>query len=229
MPRVGKQEGMPKYVPCGKPGFTGKDRVFNAVYVVQFLRIWRQWLYDNKLSAKAHFITTNSWEGLEINLVWLLKMIKNSTADKIFEHSSQNCEKTFRKIRSYTGVESTVVNCTMKGFISRIHKIDLCEKIMSDLEDELEFPSSSKKRKTFSNEKTLPSNGLMLIIGNAISEAIRKASLLGMRCDKIELYRFLKPMKEDETVSEDNDDEIHAEGMNQELNVENEDDECVTG
>ena len=66
-------------------------RIFHAVYVVQFLRIWRQWLHDNSLSEKS-FVTKNAWDGLEIDLILLIKMAMLNKAENTYIWNSQPAE-----------------------------------------------------------------------------------------------------------------------------------------
>lgn len=118
-----------------------RQRIFHAVYAVHFIRIWRQWLHNNNISTK-HFMTKNSWEGLEINLILLLQFSLENKSENIYFHNSQVNESFFRLLRSYTGMENMVVNVSMKGFISRVHKIELEEFLMSDLSlsNKFKFP-----------------------------------------------------------------------------------------
>lgn len=172
------------------------DCIFYGVYCVQFLRIWRQWLYKNKVPA-SHFVTPNSWEGLEINLVWLLKLAKESKAQDLAQLWSQKCESLFRTIRSFTGVQSTIVNCSLKDIFSRIHKIELCEKLKDDLKEEIFFPEHKQESKRIRNEKvSLNQDDIENAIECAMIAATERETELGMSCDDIKLERFLKVPKQ---------------------------------
>lgn len=97
------------------PYTTVPDRIYNGFYAVCFIRIWRQWLYENQIPLK-HFTSQNAWEGLEMLIVLLIKLSLENNAKNISILSSQDVEAFFRKLRSYTGIESTVVNVSMKSF-----------------------------------------------------------------------------------------------------------------
>lgn len=181
-----------------------KDRLYYATYVVSFLRIWRQWLIHNKLNLSS-FITSNCYECLEINLVLLLRLTINGKAENIFEQNSQVDENFFRKVRSYTGVESTIVNCTMLTFMSRVHKICYEEKAMKELGDVISFPTLEKRNKyQKKNPELLSDFEICEITNKAISDAQRKAKEFGMNCREVEIEKWLKPVsgrRLDENVS----------------------------
>jgi hypothetical protein len=105
-------------------------------------------MYNKKINQK-HFITMNAWEGLEINLVLLINLIIRSKAHNIHEMNSQIREAFFRLLRSYTTIESTIVNFSMKGLTSRMHIIELEEHIIYRLKDKITFPKSSIKPTSF--------------------------------------------------------------------------------
>jgi hypothetical protein len=82
-----------------------------------------------------------------MNLVMLLKLAQESKASNIDEMNSQVCESFFRRLRSYTGVESTIVNCTLKSFTTRFNKMQFEEKVVSEISDEIEFPQKSETKR----------------------------------------------------------------------------------
>jgi hypothetical protein len=186
------------------------DRIYHAAFAIQFIRIWRQWLHENNISAE-YFITMNSWEGLELNFVWLLKMTINSKANDIDEQSSQKCEGTFRTVRSFTGVESTVVNCSMKSFLSRIHKIELNQKMMVDLKEHVEFPKMNEQKLKQQKPKIVISQEeIETIIDRAVFDAAERASHLGMVCPAVKPELFLKKVKSKESTQNENLEEEHG-------------------
>lgn len=171
-----------------------QKRIFNAVYVVQYIRIWRQFLFDQKISAK-HFITQNSWEGLELNLLLLLNLVSTDNSENIHLLNSQVCEKFFRSLRSFTGVESTVVNCTIKSFISRVHKMQLEEILMTDLSATglVKFPKMLSRDSMVIKPKAGVTRAQVDgIISEAMLSAQKDAAELGMNCSEIHLDLFLK-------------------------------------
>ncbi|KAG5679941.1 hypothetical protein PVAND_009476 [Polypedilum vanderplanki] len=46
------------------------DRLFNVIYVSHFIRIWKTYLLNNR-KPMSEFITSNCFEGLELNCLWL--------------------------------------------------------------------------------------------------------------------------------------------------------------
>ncbi|KAL7018864.1 hypothetical protein ACKWTF_010939 [Chironomus riparius] len=114
-----------KLIQCGLKSYVEhdtsiSDRLFNAVYMVSFLRLWKTDIIKKGIQNNS-FITTSCYEGLEMNLLWLLRLIIDKRASNISENSSQQCESEFRHVRSLTGVQSTQINCTPKIFLSRLH------------------------------------------------------------------------------------------------------------
>ena len=108
-------------IKCGLEAFVNpetvlSDRIFNAIYMLSFIRLWRGHIIDKKLSMER-FITQNCFEGIEMDCLLIIKLILDNRGENISENSSQQCESFFRRIRSLTGVESTIVNCTPKLLI----------------------------------------------------------------------------------------------------------------
>ena len=166
-------------------------RIFHAVYVVQFLRIWRQWLHDNSLSEKS-FVTKNAWDGLEIDLILLIKMAMLNKAENSYIWNSQPAEGFFRQARSFTGIESTIVNFTMKTLLFRIQ---LEERLMRDLSISLnlKFPKILKREKLHcSANAILTRNDIETIIDQAMNASIIDAENIGMRCKEVNPENFLK-------------------------------------
>jgi hypothetical protein len=187
------------------------DRIVNAVFAVYFIRIWRQYLNDNKISVN-HFLTLNVWEGLELNLILLIKLALDNKAENIYFMNSQLNESFFRLLRSFTGMENLVVNCSMKGFISRLHRIQLEDFLMTELskEGKITFPklvSREKHKKT--PKANLNENEIKEAVDDGIKLAIQKASQVGMNVEKLQSEQFLKPVQPDiriETSYEPDDD-----------------------
>ena len=126
-------------IQCGLKSFVEHDtpiseRLFNAVYMVSFSRLWKTDIINKGMQCES-FITPSCYEGLKMNLLWLLRLVIDKRAHNISENSSQQCESEFRHVRSLTGVQRTQINCIPKIFLSRLHKIELCE-----LKDEISFP-----------------------------------------------------------------------------------------
>lgn len=159
------------------------DRVFYATYIIQFLRTWRQWLYENNFGSN-NFITSNTWEGLEINLIFLLDLTLTKNAQNIHKMNSQANEKFFRKTRSFTGVESTIVNSSMYSFSNRLHTMIFEEEIVEKLHHQFKFPKFEKKENSeipryIPLEKPL----ITQIVQRAVEAANRDAETLGLDCE----------------------------------------------
>lgn len=185
------------------------ERIFHAVYVVTFVRIWRQWLFDNGISTK-HFVTQNSWEGLELNLILLLKLALDNNAENIYFMNSQICESFFRLIRSYTSMESMVVNCSIKSILGRIHRLQLEEILMKDLNDNqnLKFPKLLSRAKHVKKAKSnLTREQIENTIQDAFSYAVNQAKEVEMVVQDIKLERFLTPVNINSLNDEESDDE----------------------
>lgn len=136
-----------------------------------------------------------------------------NNAENIFMWNSQEVESFFRLLRSYTGVESTIVNCSMKSFISRVQKIQLEESLMRILSQkyDLKFPKIlsrqavvQKSKSNFSLEK------IYSIVESATNLAVNDASQLGMNCDAVNPELFLKPT----TLRNDNSEDLLHEREN---------------
>lgn len=111
-------------------------RVRKIWYVVFVLRLWREYVESKpRLSITENFLTSNCYSCIELNahsLILILLYLKKKNMPQLFRPellTSQTCEETFRKIRSFTTVYSTIANCSVKEIISRIDKIQLLSDI----------------------------------------------------------------------------------------------------
>lgn len=189
-------------------------RIFEAFYVVHFIRIWKFWVLSKSKKFKADwFLTQNVHDSLEINLVFLVKMlvsnfeIEDKTIDLIHMMSSQIAENFFRKLRSYTGMESTVVNCSAKSFMSRVHLMQLDENLMYELKEKYFFPKHEKRQQqNLNHSKTISQEHLKQIIREAIEKAQDDAKTLGMECQNIDLSKIIKPLNYSDNQEADTDD-----------------------
>lgn len=97
------------------------------------LRIWKQFILNSKkkYSMKNDFISANCYSCIEINahsMILLMLFLKERNLDLLFHPQligSQQCEHTFRQIRSFTSTYSTVTNSTLLEITRRISKIEL--------------------------------------------------------------------------------------------------------
>lgn len=194
-------------IQCGLKAFVDHDtsiaeRLFNAVYMISFLRIWKTDILKRKLPSES-FITISCYEGLEMNLVWLLRLIIDKRAHNISENSSQQCESEFRHIRSMTGVQNTQINCTPKMFLSRLHKIELSERIMFELEDHISFPTIEQREKRHRRVvHDIDPSEIQLIIETGIFAAMEKSRELGIYYEETSLKDLLTSLANQDTSQE---------------------------
>lgn len=183
------------------------DRIFHAVFVVYFLRIWRQYLKDKKI-VKQHFITQPSFEGLEIDLVLLVRLIILHKVHELPDISTQHLEKYFRKVRSFSPMESMMATCSLKGFMTKSHRIQLEAILLNKFKETFGVKVNDVN---LVNEREKISEYLLdCTLKKAIKQAKDEAAKLGMTCEKIELESFFStnyaPVIEEEdesNVSED--------------------------
>jgi hypothetical protein len=170
------------------------DRLKYAVSAVYFIRYWQQDCEDKEV-AKSHYMIKNSWDGLELNLGLLLRLIIDGEAHNIHQHNSQNCEAYFRKARSYTPVGSTMVNFDPAEFQKRAHKIAYEEKVYIDVEG-ISFPKM-ENRATLATKH--PEHFTDIQIEEAVKEGINLAQQRALKVDitnfSIDLKFFLRPPK----------------------------------
>lgn len=107
------------------------DRVYNSWLPALALRGWLSWITrENFYNLTSHFITINTYLGIEINahsLINQIEVLKELNLPNLFKPwktGSQSCEGYFRLARSCSTSGSTCVNFTVKGFL-----IDCCRKV----------------------------------------------------------------------------------------------------
>lgn len=172
-----------------------KEKLYCATWTLHFLRIWKAWLLENDISVK-HFITTNSFECIEMNYVFFLKLVLSNNAKNMPFLNSQVVEGFFRKLRSFTGVEDLVVGTSMKGVLTRIQKIQIEEKLSHELQEKYEFPRTTKK---FTGNdplnETLTNEELIGILNMAREFAKTQADKLGMKPKEVVLSRLISKVQ----------------------------------
>lgn len=161
---------------------TTRKRIKAATYCTEFCRLWRQDV-EKKFGedSKDYFITQNAYECIEINLMMIISLSIKSKSQFITQQSSQCCENFFRMLRSYTTLESTIVNFSMKNLMTRLERILYTEKIMSIYNENIEF---TKMRKRDINKKKvgdiISQDEIIIAIGEGIREASLEACCVGM-------------------------------------------------
>lgn len=197
-----------------------RDRIFKIWYCVFFLRIWRQWIKEQSdLNLQEHFITLNCYTCIEINAHMLLKLVQtfksnNELTPDMFcpwLFSSQPCEALFRSARSMTSTFSTVINFSIKDFLSRIDRIFFINYVINDLKNVYIFPREIKRMgKKIPNFPTdLESIDLNSIVKSAMNDAINDAQILGMHIN-VESVNILSIPQIKINSSQDNDCKIEC-------------------
>lgn len=133
-----------------------EKQVYKIWYVVLLCRIWRQHVKRHpNLTLQKNFITLNCYTCIEINAHVLLEFIKTlQNADNLDSNmfipsllSSQPCEGLFRSARSITSTFSTVINFSIKDFMSRIDRISFINFVINDLQNVFIFPRENLPKK----------------------------------------------------------------------------------
>ncbi|XP_062555195.1 uncharacterized protein LOC134220217 [Armigeres subalbatus] len=114
-----------------------------------------------KYGGIKHCVTTNTYWCIEINahsIVNYIVLCRDENLPYLPELlHSQTCESFFRTTRSFTSTESTVVNFTMKGFESKLNRIQAKTEIMHDSTNGFDFPRV-QSNKTPNDAQTLPTD-----------------------------------------------------------------------
>lgn len=201
---------------------TTDERILKIWKWTFFLRIWRQYLKDNKsYSVSRNFITLNCYYCIELNAHALIHMVRYFR-DREEQHlflpwltGSQPCESAFRALRSMTSTQSTVVNFSILDMQHRIRRIDYLNEAKCRLGDDFQFPSSrreaSSKRSDSSKNNAvsiLPEDlDIEFIISSAKEEAVKLATNLGMLTKKKTAVPFMEiPKNASHKEQEDEDD-----------------------
>jgi len=191
-----------------------KIRVSNAVYCVHLLRLWRQDLH-NKFGSDASkfFVSTNTFEGCELNLISILSLAMRSKAEYIHMMSSQQCEHYFRMLRSFSTIESTIVNFSMKDLITKLGRILFIDDLVFKHKDTFIFPRTNYNE-DLSKSKKLSETEISSAINAGIRNAEHEASSLGINVTTIHLNLFIKKSRilVTESIDEDEVDEDQNEG-----------------
>lgn len=181
------------------------ERLKYAVDSAYFPRYWKQYCKDNKISSK-HFMTKNAWDGLEINLAMLLRLIIDKEAHNIFQHTSQNVEGFFRKSRSYSSVGSSVVNFDAKDFESRAHKIAFEENVYTEIKD-IKFPKLDKRESLPIREpEEFTESEIREAIAEGIELAKKRALGVGITNFAVDVKQLLTRPKDRKTKNKNTKD-----------------------
>lgn len=139
------------------------DRIRKIWYAIFVFRIWKKYISKSKkYKVDDNFLTANCYSCIELNghsLVQLMLYLKeNGTEEQFLPQlfGSQQCESTFRQLRSLTSTYSTVTNCTVKEALSRVNKIQFQNEVMHLTSSKFHYPRLASK-KDASKLHTLPS------------------------------------------------------------------------
>ncbi|KAK3911485.1 Peptide chain release factor 1 [Frankliniella fusca] len=173
---------------------SAEDRIFRIWRAVFFLRIWREWLLQSGHRLDQCFISTNTFQSIELNahaLIKLLRMLRDGKhPDQFLPHllGSQQCEQLFRALRSLTTTHATVVNFSMLKMLARVRRVELQSRVVGSVGEMFTFPREENRRAKAEEAAArtsarggLPSDeDILAQIDFARSEAKNCAALLGM-------------------------------------------------
>lgn len=164
------------------PTLTPLERVRKIWYPLFIIRIWKKFISNSKkYKLKDNFLSTNCYSCLELNghsMIEIMLYLKEAKREELFLPyllGSQQCESTFRQLRSLTSTYSTVTNCTVKESVSRVSKIQLQNEIIHSVSSDFIFPRAAKKNRA-TNEYQLPSKKeIFQVIAQCKLDAINMA------------------------------------------------------
>lgn len=214
-------------------------RLFKGVYTLEFVRRWMADLIDNHQGYDSG-ITKHCHECLELNVAFLLQLVLTGTAHLAPMCSSQACEKAFRLLRSFSPMESTMINFTMFELITQLKRVKMMSQFSSDLQSS-GFVFNEKHVKTVAasglSEK-LSEEDCRIVIEEAVASAAAKCIEVGIETTRNELIVFKPvnlnrssrgksgrtlPVESEESDDDDEDDsgavEIGEHSLNNEMNI----------
>lgn len=135
------------------------QRIRHAWYAIFLLRLWRQSINSQSqtiggqnVTESRNFVTTNTYNGIEINGHSLLSIL-NKCREKKTPHlfipalmTSQPCEKYFRRTRSMTSTYSTIINYSMFEILHRAKRSLGVSTIMNEIDEYAQFPRKESKK-----------------------------------------------------------------------------------
>lgn len=166
---------------------TALQRVFRIWYAVYFVRFWKDWLIQNKLSVEDNFITLNAAFCIELNAHELIKVIiycrRNNCSDAFLPpvFNSQWNERFFRKLRSMSSTYSTIVNFSVLQSLYRVKRADFL------LESETILKNGTRKHAQSGNQLSseMPDDDSITdMIECAMYNAMTDLNSLGIQCSE---------------------------------------------
>lgn len=171
------------------------DRSLNPLQRIKYiwfatfiLRIWKSHIKQSKTQRMAtHFISSNCYSCVEINahaLVILMLNLREKKLDHLFKpdlFGSQQCEHTFRQIRSLSSTYSTVTNASMLEILHKMSRVDLMNRISYIDLKHYNFPRVNQQSSSYYPYESNLSN-VQLPDRNEIFQEIEMAKLEAVQC-----------------------------------------------
>lgn len=165
------------------------ERIRKMWYAVFVIRLWREFIESSpRYKLLENFMSSNCYSCIELNahsLVLTVLHLKKIGMPHLFQpslYNSQACENTFRQLRSFTTVFSTVVNCSIKEMIGRLDKIQILNDIA--LNPNFESPRLRKiptQNPTINESTILPSKEeIVAVIDECKLNALKFAKRIGL-------------------------------------------------
>ncbi|XP_038119743.1 uncharacterized protein LOC119769938 [Culex quinquefasciatus] len=160
------------------------EAVVKIWHVVFVLRAWRNYCV-RKFNGLKHTVTTNTYWCVELNahsLVNYIALCREEDLQYLPDLlQSQTCEGFFRTARSFTSTESTVVNFTMKGFETKLNRIQAKTDVSHDKTHGFSFRRVDKKIDQPKRNCTLPTTSeIRELIESARDQAYSELIRLGL-------------------------------------------------
>lgn len=167
------------------PNLMPLERIEKIFYPTFILRIWRDYISKSKkYNLENNFLTMNCYSCIELNahsLIQIMLYLKENNMEHLFMptlYSSQQCESTFRQLRSFSSTFSTVTNCTVKGALSRINRIQYLNEVRHLTK--FCYPRLANQNDTVQQHKLPSQQEISDVIARCKSDAINMAAKFGL-------------------------------------------------
>lgn len=216
------------------PDLVPTERIFKMWNGLFFLRIWRKHISSSRtFTLQDNFISSNSYNCIEINarnLITLIKKFREENTPELFLPSlfdSQNCERTFRQLRSLGTTQYTKINFSIYELLHMIGRVEAQNDIayIKLANEPIIFPNKRDRQNVI---PTLPTDiEIEATILRAKQEAIRDAQGFGMNdfneIDDFSIRSNLQVNAEEHEIYEEEDNNNELDENNDDRS-ENEDD-----
>lgn len=214
------------YESISRTDLSVADRLGMTWYATFILRGWK------RSNSANEFVSPNVYQCQELNchnLTAMIRSLRNDERADIFcpeKFQSQTCERTFRRLRSFTTTEITVTNFDTKDALSRLHRIALMEESESFLrENGFVFPRDMKTECQNALSPVLPSDEQIVdIMKKARTKALNHLKHFGVENNDEVLPCLVNLIDnlEDENETVENRDEQDFENIDDENEQEQE-------